>query len=156
MAVHTYDSFQKRELLLFPQSTASFNTAWIQPFVGNAAVQGAVACNRYAFELVVGDVTNNLDMKITQATTAAGAGAKDVTGALIAQITTSTDRTIVTIDLAPGVLDDNNGYTFVRAEIVIAAAGTGLLQLTGVRYALREKAIGNQPTTYSQQIRRYN
>ena len=65
-----------------------------------------------------------LDAKMEQATSAAGAGAKDITGKEITQLTqagTDSDKQAV-INLFANELDINNGFTHVRLSMTIGAA----------------------------------
>ncbi len=65
-----------------------------------------------------------LDAKIQQATSAAGAGAKDVTGKAITQLTqagTDSDKQAV-INLFANELDINNGFTHVQLSITVGTA----------------------------------
>jgi hypothetical protein len=73
-----------------------------------------------------GDLGPNatVDAKIRQATSAAGAGAKDVTGAAITQFTeagTDSNKQAF-INLATEDLDTNNGFYFVQLSVTIATA----------------------------------
>ncbi|RMG88669.1 MAG: hypothetical protein D6712_03170 [Chloroflexi bacterium] len=102
-----------------PATQGSLNTGWIAPFVNDGA-------NRAVFLLDVGTLGAGvtIDMKLEQATDSSGTGAKDITGAVITQVTDTTDERVRTIEIAPNALDDINGYTYVRA-VVTVAGGTG-------------------------------
>jgi hypothetical protein len=65
-----------------------------------------------------------LDAKIQQATSAAGAGAKDITGKAITQLTqagTDSDKQAI-INLFADELDINNGFTHVQLSITVGTA----------------------------------
>jgi hypothetical protein len=65
-----------------------------------------------------------VDAKLEQATSAAGAGAKDVTGKAITQLTqagTDSDKQAV-INLFANELDINNGFTHARLSITVGTA----------------------------------
>lgn len=67
-----------------------------------------------------------VDAKIQQATSSGGAGAKDVAGTLITQLTKagSDDNKQVVINLRPEDLDFNNAYRFVRLSLTVATAAS--------------------------------
>ncbi|MEO5331323.1 MAG: hypothetical protein H7839_04815 [Magnetococcus sp. YQC-5] len=68
--------------------------------------------------------TATLDAKLQQATSAAGAGAKDITGKAITQLTQAGgdgDQQVM-INLVPGDLDE--GFGFVTLSITAAAAAS--------------------------------
>ena len=72
----------------------------------------------------VPDTTSLIDFKLQQATTAAGAGVKDITGKAITQILSGSpaaDDKQAVIDLRADELDIDNGFRFVRAVATIVA-----------------------------------
>lgn len=145
---HTFDANHKLQLLLPPADQGDVNTSWVSPFVVGEA-------NRAVFMFVIGAVGANLDAKITQAQDSGGTGAKDITGAALTAITTTTDNVIATIELAPGSLDDVNGFTYVRAEVTVAGASTGIYAVVYMLHSLRYPIAGDQHSTYSQYVRAY-
>lgn len=100
-----------------PQSaTTAKSTAWISM----ATLGSALAT------VMVGTIasTGTVDAKIEQATSAAGAGAKDITGLAITQLTeagTDSDKD-VEINVQPSDLDRANGFTHIRLTITPATA----------------------------------
>ncbi len=78
----------------------------------------------------VGDIvaTGTVDIKLTQATTAAGAGVKDITGKAITQLTQAggDSDSIVGIELRAEELDVNNGFNWVGVVIVVGTAAAEL------------------------------
>lgn len=65
-----------------------------------------------------------VDAKLQQATSNAGAGAKDVTGKVITQLTqagTDSDKQAI-INCSQYDLDFNNGFKFVRITLTVAVA----------------------------------
>lgn len=80
-----------------------------------------------------------VDAKIQQATSAAGANAKDITGKAITQIVKATgDNKTAFINLHPEELDTNGGFAFVQLTITVAAAASlvsGTLLGFSPRYA---------------------
>lgn len=66
-----------------------------------------------------------VDAKFQQATSAAGAGAKDVTGAAITEVVkASGDNKNVAINLDPAQLDVANGFAFVQLSVTVGAAAS--------------------------------
>ena len=64
-----------------------------------------------------------LDMKITQATSSAGAGAKDVTGKAITQLVKATDDDKqAIINVRADQLDVANGFSFVAITLTVGTA----------------------------------
>ena len=65
-----------------------------------------------------GDTTSTIDMKLEQATSSGGAGAKDITGKAITQIASgspvASDKQAI-INVRASELDVNNDFQFVRA-----------------------------------------
>jgi hypothetical protein len=116
-----------------PQSLApgSASTGWVS-MATYSAVQGVV---------VVGAITatGTVDAKLEQATSAAGAGAKDVTGKAITQLTaagTDSNKQAV-LNCGAEELDVNNAFTHVRLTVTTAAAAAlvaGLLLGHDARY----------------------
>lgn len=77
--------------------------------------------------LMAGDIvsTGTIDAKFQQATDDAGAGAKDVTGSAITQLTqagTDSNKQVL-INLQQGDLDFNNSFRFVRLSATLGTAG---------------------------------
>lgn len=81
-----------------------------------------------------------IDAKIEQATSAAGAGAKDITGKAITQITeagTDQSDTQAIIEVAGEDLDVDGGFAFVRLSITVGTATSdvgGLVMGMDARY----------------------
>lgn len=66
-----------------------------------------------------------VNAKIQQATSAAGAGAKDVTGKAITQIVKATgDNKQAVINLRANELDINNGFAYFNVSITVGAAAS--------------------------------
>ena len=65
-----------------------------------------------------------VDAKLEQATSAAGAGAKDITGKAITQLTKAgtDDNKQALINLKQEELDVNNGFTHFRLTVTVATA----------------------------------
>lgn len=78
----------------------------------------------------VGDMvaTATLDIDVEQATSAAGAGAKNITGKSITQLTQAggDSDTAVCIELNAEELDVANGFRFVNVECTVANAAVEL------------------------------
>lgn len=78
--------------------------------------------------VAVGDMasTSTVDAKFEQATSAAGAGAKDVAGSDIIQMTEAggDDNTQAAINLSESDLDIANGFRYARLTVTVAAAAS--------------------------------
>ncbi|MGH8428939.1 MAG: hypothetical protein ACREUF_00910 [Solimonas sp.] len=85
-----------------------------------------------------------VDAKIQQAQDATGTGAKDVTGKAITQLVAAGgNNRQALINFRPDNLDTNNGFTFVRLSVTVAAAASltaGVLLGVGARYAPASEA----------------
>jgi hypothetical protein len=91
----------------------------------------------------VGDFVTSgvLDAKLEQATSAAGAGAKDVTGSAITQLTEAggDDDKIVLINIDPRKLDVENEFDYFRLSMTGGVADVevaGLILGLSARYGL--------------------
>lgn len=113
--VHTFGDNNDLRLAIVPAAQGSANSAWIQPFGGGAGNDRAV------FILAIGAAADDVDMKVQQANTSGGGSPKDITGAAITTITTTTDEVVVTIDFGSGDLDDVNGFRWVQAQVTVAS-----------------------------------
>lgn len=100
-----------------PQSaSAAQSTGWVD----------ATKFHNIMAAVFAGDIGNgaNVNAKLEQATSAGGAGAKDVPALAIAQLTNSggDDNKQTLINVRQTDLDFNNGFTFVRLTITPSAA----------------------------------
>ncbi len=143
---HSYAENIYNELAIPPADQGSLNTAWVQPFANGGGA------NRVVYKLGVGAITETVTVKLTQAQDASGTGAKDITGATITAFTSATDNGVRTIQITPSALDDNNGFTFVRAEVTVANAGTENYFVEELRFANRYPGQFTQATTYTQSV----
>lgn len=83
--------------------------------------------NRLYAILLMGAIASSgtVDAKFEQATSAAGAGAKDVTDAALAQSAdTVADNTQATLEIRQANLDVNGGFRWVRLTVTTATAAT--------------------------------
>lgn len=83
---------------------------------------------QFLVELWVGAMTatGTLDMKLEQATSSGGAGAKDITGKAITQLTaagTDSNKQVL-VNLQRHELDINNNFTHFRASVTVATAAS--------------------------------
>lgn len=95
---------------------ATYTTGWI----------AAADANRYMAIVMAGTLGSSatLDAKLEQATSAAGAGAKDITGKAITQLTqagTDSDKQAI-INLRADELDLLNGFTHFRLSMTVGTA----------------------------------
>lgn len=98
----------------------TLTTAWL-----DASTYSSLLAEIYNGDLGTGAT---VDAKFRQATSVAGAGAKDVTGSVITQLTeagTDSNKQAF-INLATEDLDTNGGFYFVQLSITIAAATSDL------------------------------
>lgn len=88
---------------------------------------------RLAAILMIGDMVTNstIDAKLRQAKTSGGAGAKDVTGKAVTQLTAagSDSNKLVVIELNAEELDVNGKYDYVQLSVTIAAAASDFAAL---------------------------
>lgn len=99
------------------QAAATVTTGWVdaRKFARITALLG----------VGVMTATSTVDAKLQQATTAAGAGAKDIANKAITQLLAAGgNNRQVAIDLRDDELDVNNGFGFVRLSITVAAAAS--------------------------------
>lgn len=99
------------------QGAGTVNTAWVSmaSFHGLCALLG----------VGVMSAGSAVDAKLQQATSAAGAGAKDITGKAITQLLAAGgNNRQVLIDVRDTDLDVNNGYAFVRLSVTVATAAS--------------------------------
>lgn len=102
---------------VFPVSLAAANTpVWVD--VGNYA--------RLVAKLKVGLIAagGTLDFKVQQATSAAGANAKDITGKAITQLPDTADNVDRIIEIKNEELDVDGGFHFVGLLITPAVAAS--------------------------------
>jgi hypothetical protein len=74
--------------------------------------------------LAVGATDQAINFKLVQATTAGGAGVKDVPDAAVTALAGTDDNKQVHIEIDPYQLDTNNGYRYVAA-VPDVSGGTG-------------------------------
>ena len=99
----------------------------------------------------VGVVDTTVDAKIQQATTVAGANAKDVTGAKITQFTDQDGSKYASIDLEAAALDINNGFVFVQLSITGGNGTTGAYVSASIIRTCRHMPP-TQATAYKEQV----
>lgn len=92
--------------------TANATGSWVH--VGNA-ISAVVVIDIGA----VSGTSPTLDIKLQQATTNTGTGAKDITGATLPQITASGANKQFAIEINPDVLDSANGYQFIAPVLTV-------------------------------------
>lgn len=99
----------------------------------------------------IGATDITVDAKIQQATSAAGANAKDITGAALTQYTANDDNKYASIDLEAAALDINNGFYFVQLSIT---AGDGTAGAYASASIIREcrHLPATQPAAYKEKV----
>lgn len=113
------------------QGAGSASTGWV-----SMALWGSLMAIVQAGVL---GASATLDAKLEQATSAAGAGAKDLTGKAITQLTKagSDDGKQAVIEVTSDELDVNNSFTHVRLTLTVGTAASlvaGLLLGHDARY----------------------
>ena len=98
------------------QGVATVLTSWVK----------ASNYHQILAELMVGvlGAAATVDAKLRQATSDAGAGAKDITGAAITQLTKAgaDDSKVVNINLDPNKLDVAGGFHYVALSVTVGTA----------------------------------
>ena len=89
--------------------------------------------------VMAGDLGTNatIDAKLQQATNASGAGAKDITGKAVTQLTQAGVKQAL-INLRAEEIDRRNGFTHVRLSVTVATATSDLAAVvlgTRARYS---------------------
>ena len=99
-------------------AAGTYTTGWV----------AAKNFQRLAALVSVGDIaaTSTVNAKLEQATSAAGAGAKDVTGKAITALTQAgtDDNKQAWINILPAELDVKNNFAFVRLSVTVAVAAS--------------------------------
>lgn len=104
-----------RQVLLDPAAISTGNSAWVDLSAAHSA----------EFFLAIGATDGVVDMKLQEAQDASGTGAKDITGAVITQLSATDDNQQAAIEINGAKLSD--GFRFVRAVVTIAGNTTGCL-----------------------------
>lgn len=86
----------------------------------------------FAFLLSLGSTNNNVDMHIEQATTTSGSP-KDITGAVITQLTSGDGSKWAMVQVRTDKLDGAGGYKYVTANLTIAGTTVGTVMFLGWR-----------------------
>jgi hypothetical protein len=99
------------------QGAGSATTGWIS------------AANFHSFMALIKTgvlgASATVDAKIQQATTSGGAGAKDVTGAVLTQIVKATgDNKAAIINLLADQLDAQGGFCFIQLSVTVGTAAS--------------------------------
>jgi hypothetical protein len=88
--------------------------------------------HRAFVEVITGALGGTLDVAIWQATNAAGAGAKTITGKAITQLTAADDYDKVCIELQTEELDVDGGFDHIRVQTTSSAVNVFAVQVYGV------------------------
>jgi hypothetical protein len=119
-----------KQVLIDPGTVTSTTTAYLDM----ADVHTA------EFFLAVGATDQAIAMKLVQATSAAGAGKQDITGAAIVALAGTDDNKQVSIEVDPYQLDFNNGFRFVAAETAVSG-GTATTGCLFVQAVMQKKPV---------------
>ena len=140
--MRSFDSWAAAELV-FPPGTIAGG-----PTVAPAGAYLDMSdYDRVVFLIAIGAcaATDTLNAKLVQATTAAGAGSKDITGAVITVLADADDNQFSTIELRAEALDVAGGFRFVALSYTKAGAGT----LVASVFAFRYRGGGLPPTKHA-------
>lgn len=103
----------------------------------------------FAFVLEVGSTNNNVDMQLVQATSAAAAGSKNISGAAITQLTSGDSNKQASVEVDTANLDLANGFRYVSATITIAGTTTASCYFVG--YNAKSVPV-TQPAAFVEQV----
>lgn len=103
----------------------------------------------FAFVLELGATDNTVDMKVVQATAGAGTGSKDVSGAVITQLSGTDDNKQASIEVDTANLDLANGFRYVAVTATIAGTTTASIYFVG--YNAKSVPV-TQPAAYVEQV----
>lgn len=101
-------------------------------------------CKRILVRLAYGASDGVFDMKVVQATSSAGAGSKDITGAAITQLSATDDNKQAEIEIDVDALDE--GFTHVAVTVTAAGTTTAFVEL----FKLMNKKPVTQPAALVQ------
>lgn len=97
-------------------ATTAASTGWID----------AALYHQLMGVVLTGAITGTLDAKFQQATSSAGAGAKDVAGKAITQLAATADNKQAVINLRHDDLDMDGGFRYVRLTVTPTGGTTNL------------------------------
>lgn len=149
MSHHSFDGNNKIKQLIALATQGTISSSWVAPFATSGAAGDA---NRAVFLVWVGTIGAGVTLtaKLQQATSSAGAGAVDISGATLTVFGETSDERIRTIEIGPGLLNDTDGFKYVRL-VVTAAGGTAIYGAMLINHWLRFPGIGGQDATYDEQ-----
>ena len=111
ISANATDLLSVRDVIEPTAAASTFTTGWLD---------AGTACQWMAV-ISAGTVGTSADAKIEQATSVGGAGAKDLTGAAITQLTAAGSALI---EFKPADLDTANDFTHIRLSITTVGATT--------------------------------
>lgn len=103
----------------------------------------------FAFVFELGATDNVVDMKVVQATASDGTGSKDVTGAVIVQLSGTDDNKQAAIEVEANKLDLANGFRYVAVTATIAGTTTAAIVFYGYN---PKSAPVSQPAAFAQHV----
>jgi hypothetical protein len=123
------------------QAAATVTTGWVD--AGNLHSILAV------LQTGIMGASGTLDAKLQQATSSAGAGAKDITGKAITQIVkASGDQKQALINLRTSELDVEGGFRYVRLSLTVGTAASLVsAALLGFNVRYEDASVFNQAGT---------
>lgn len=103
----------------------------------------------FAFVFALGATDGVVDFKVVQATAGAGTGSKDVSGAVITQLSATDDNKQVAIEVDVNKLDLANGFRYVAVTSTIAGTTTAAIVFYGYN---PKSAPVSQPAAFAQHV----
>lgn len=113
----TYEAMPLAQVGPISQGAGSVSTGWVDASLYDG-LHGVVAAGLLG-------AAATLDAKLEQATSAGGAGVKDIIGKTITQLVKATDDDkVATINVRAEELDVNNGFRWVRLTLTVGTAAS--------------------------------
>lgn len=100
--------------------------------------------------LAIGATDQTINMKLVQATSAAGADVKDVPNAAITELAGTDDNKQASIEIDPYQLDINNGFRYVAA-VTAVSGGTGTTGSLLLKALMKSKPVAKH-TDVAEQV----
>ena len=138
----------------------TFHERTLRSTLNPASVNGASASSpwvnvsnarRLCALIAIGATDAAVDAKIEQASDSSGTGAKDISGAAITQLTSTSDNKQASIDLETDRLDHAAGFGYVRLTVTVASGTTGAVVAGEVLMTARHQPV-TQPATYVEKV----
>jgi len=96
------------------------------------------------------DADDTIDLQVVQATSSAGAGSKNITGAVVTQVVDTHDNKFLTIEVDGQALDVDGGFRYVALAVNIAGATAMVGCIFAMRYRGEEPVV--KPAAYKEAV----